>query len=158
MTFLKCDGQCMSRRNVVETGARVGIAAATAAVMAACGGNDNNKGGGDSGGAVPVTAGVATLAFTSYPNLQNPGGSYRINVNGNPISVTRLTATSVVAVLAVCTHQGATLNDFSGGGFTCPRHGATFTADGTVTGGPAGSSLSQYQATIGGTGITVKVG
>ena len=164
MTDRDCKGICSSRRDAVARAARVGVgigvAAATAKFAAGCGSrsNDNHNGNGDAGGTtVTVTSGIATLAFADYPNLKNAGGSYRVSINGKPVSVTRMSTASAVAVVALCTHQGATLGDYSGGSFTCPRHGATFQAAGQVTGGPTNSNLTTYAATIEATGITVKI-
>lgn len=40
-------------------------------------------------------------------------------------------------VSMVCTHQKCVLRDVPGGGFACPCHGATFSAEGEVVSGPA---------------------
>jgi Rieske Fe-S protein len=47
------------------------------------------------------------------------------------------------AVSARCTHQGVTVA-VSGAQYRCPAHGATFKFDGTVTSGPASTSLVHY--------------
>ncbi len=52
-------------------------------------------------------------------------------------------AGGLYALTAVCTHQGCTISAFSSG-FACPCHGARFALDGTVTRGPARSSLVHY--------------
>jgi len=49
----------------------------------------------------------------------------------------------VYAMTAVCTHQGATC-EVSGGEIYCPRHGATFSFTGAVTGSPATTPLKHY--------------
>ncbi|MCX6109869.1 MAG: Rieske (2Fe-2S) protein [Proteobacteria bacterium] len=149
-----CDG-CLSRRQALSNGAQLGLGVAAVAVISACG--HESKKNGDPGTTVPTASGVATLDFATYPNLQTTGGSYRLNINGNPVSVTRMSDTSVVAVVALCTHEGATLGGVSGASMTCPRHGATFSANGTATGGPNGGNLSQYPATLRTTGVTIKV-
>ena len=149
-----CEG-CLSRRQALSTGAQLGLGVAAVAAISACGGDSKKNG--NPGSTVPTASGLATLDFATYPNLQTTGGSYRLNINGNPVSVTRMSDTSVVAVVAVCTHQGATLGDVSGGSMSCPRHGATFSADGTATGGPTGGNLTQCPATLGTTGVTIKV-
>ena len=158
MKKIPCQG-CLNRREALSGSAKLGIAmtVGASALAVACG--DRNKSSGDSGQAVTAnSSGLISLDFKTYPNLQNVGGSYRLNVNGSPISVTRISNTQVVAVLASCTHQGVTLNDYSGGSFSCPAHGAAFSADGTVTAGPARSNLSTYPATISATGVQVTVG
>ncbi|MEO8840966.1 MAG: Rieske (2Fe-2S) protein [Kofleriaceae bacterium] len=47
------------------------------------------------------------------------------------------------AVSARCTHQGVTVA-ISGSQYRCPAHGATFMFNGTVTGGPATTSLVHF--------------
>ena len=47
------------------------------------------------------------------------------------------------ALSSRCTHQGVTVQT-SGGQFYCPAHGATFTYNGAVTGGPTSTALPHY--------------
>jgi cytochrome b6-f complex iron-sulfur subunit len=47
------------------------------------------------------------------------------------------------ALTSKCTHQGATL-EAETSDFYCPRHGAEFNLDGTVTKGPASTNLPHY--------------
>jgi nitrite reductase/ring-hydroxylating ferredoxin subunit len=47
------------------------------------------------------------------------------------------------AVSARCTHQGVTIA-VSGSQYRCPAHGATFSFNGSVTGGPTSVSLSHF--------------
>lgn len=47
----------------------------------------------------------------------------------------------IYAISTVCTHLGCIVSYDSGKGFECPCHGSTFTPDGTVTKGPAPTSL-----------------
>jgi cytochrome b6-f complex iron-sulfur subunit len=49
-------------------------------------------------------------------------------------------ANGLYAVSARCTHQGVAVVT-SGSSFRCPAHGATFTFDGAVTGGPTFTPL-----------------
>lgn len=49
----------------------------------------------------------------------------------------------VYAMTAVCTHQGAT-TEVQGSEIYCPRHGATFSFAGAVTGSPATKPLNHY--------------
>jgi cytochrome b6-f complex iron-sulfur subunit len=50
----------------------------------------------------------------------------------------------IFACTAVCTHRRATLNVKDGKSFACPKHGSAFSLQGTVTKGPADSSLVRY--------------
>ena len=80
-------------------------------------------------------------------------GGYVIANGGSAIVIK--TSSGYKAMSLSCTHEGATVN-FSGSSFRCPRHGATFDANGNVTGGPASSALAQYTVTQAGTILTVQ--
>jgi cytochrome b6-f complex iron-sulfur subunit len=77
-------------------------------------------------------------------------GVDNVGVGGQGIAVTRLTATSVVAVSRQCTHQGCTLAlpGTSGGQLFCPCHGSLFTVQGAVVQGPATAALRTFAASI----------
>ena len=153
-----CD-QCLNRRQVLGAGTLIGFVtvASAAGVLSACGNGEKN-GNGNSGQTVATDAtGTVTLDFKSYPDLQKTGGSVRLNISGNPVSVTRVSSTEIAAVQAICPHQGATLDDYSNGFFNCPRHGATFSAEGAVTGGPTSRNLTKYIATLSITGVKVSL-
>jgi cytochrome b6-f complex iron-sulfur subunit len=95
-----------------------------------------------------------TLDLSSNDNaaLQNNGGS-RV-VNG--VIVARTNTGDFIAVAARCTHQGTTVQfEANNQRFRCPNHGATFTTDGKVTGGPARTNLQQYQTTLSGNTLRV---
>ena len=57
------------------------------------------------------------------------------------------TADTFVAFDATCTHQGCPVS-FVGPGFRCPCHGATYDADGQVTGGPAPRPLTKIPVKV----------
>jgi Rieske Fe-S protein len=64
-------------------------------------------------------------------------------------------ANGIFAMSASCLHLGGQVQA-SSGGFSCPCHGSTYDANGTVTGGPApvGATLQHYlvrESTPGGT-------
>jgi Rieske Fe-S protein len=51
----------------------------------------------------------------------------------------------IFAFTTICTHRrGALYKESDAESFKCPRHGATFDVDGTVTGGPAKRSLNRF--------------
>jgi Rieske Fe-S protein len=54
----------------------------------------------------------------------------------------------VAAISGRCTHAGCGVSPDAQGGFRCGCHGSTFAADGTVTGGPAGSDLTWYAVRV----------
>jgi cytochrome b6-f complex iron-sulfur subunit len=74
----------------------------------------------------------------------------------NRIIVARTTAGSFLAVSAICTHEGTTIQyQGSSNNFRCPNHGATFSATGQVTNGPANRPLTQYKTELTGTSLRV---
>lgn len=64
-------------------------------------------------------------------------------------------ASSFVALAKACTHEGTTVTYQGNGIFYCPNHGAQFSSTGSVTRGPANSSLSKYAVTITGSTLTI---
>ncbi|HET6762724.1 MAG TPA: Rieske (2Fe-2S) protein [Longimicrobiaceae bacterium] len=131
-TCAGCGG--MGRRQFIAAGTM----AAAALLLAACSG--------DATGAQPSLP--LTVKVSDYPALASVGG---VALVSNSVAVVR-TAGGYLALSRVCPHQGATVNA-SGGGFTCPRHGARFDASGTWVGGERTSSMrqlnTQYDAAAG---------
>lgn len=122
------------------------VVAACAVCMGAC-----SKSGGGSNGAVNANF---TVDLTS--NLLAVGSS----LVQNGVIIVRLAATNVpasfTAVQVACTHEGSFINyNASANNFVCPNHGSTFTTTGSVTLGPAASSLKQYNVAISGSTMTV---
>ena len=69
------------------------------------------------------------------------------------MAIVRTGASTFEALSLVCPHEGATVG-VSSTGFTCPRHGARFNADGTWIGGQRTSSLHSYATSYdAGTGV-----
>ena len=83
-------------------------------------------------------------------NVGQTVGVDGVGQGGQGIAVTRLSATSVVAVSRQCTHQGCTvaLPTSAGGQLFCPCHGSLFTVQGSVVQGPATTALRTFAATI----------
>jgi nitrite reductase/ring-hydroxylating ferredoxin subunit len=80
------------------------------------------------------------------------GGSIHFTDNSNyDFWVTRDSG-GVLAVSAVCPHQGCDVNR-QGSGWYCPCHGATFALDGTAPTGPASSPLPCFAVCVDGNGI-----
>jgi Rieske Fe-S protein len=65
------------------------------------------------------------------------------------------TAASFVALAKACTHEGTAVTYQGNGVFYCPNHGAQFSSTGSVTRGPASSSLSKYTVIITGSTLTI---
>ncbi|MGB7083972.1 MAG: ubiquinol-cytochrome c reductase iron-sulfur subunit [Phormidesmis sp.] len=74
-----------------------------------------------------------------------------------PVIVVRdpIDAEAVVALSSMCTHQGCTVA-WAETEFACPCHGSKFSADGSVTNGPATEPLAIYEAKIDGDLVLVK--
>ena len=124
------------------------ILAACAVCMAAC---SKSSSGGTS--ATPVSADFTIDLGT---NLLTVGSS----LVQNGVIIVRLASGNIVssftAVAVACTHEGTSINyNAAGNKFICPNHGSTFSTNGTVTLGPAGSSLKQFNITITGTSMRV---
>lgn len=77
-------------------------------------------------------------------------GVDNVGEGGVGMAVTRVSATSVVAVSRMCTHQACTvgLPGTPGGAMQCPCHGSVFTVQGAVVQGPAPFPLRSFTATI----------
>jgi cytochrome b6-f complex iron-sulfur subunit len=105
--------------------------------------------------AATIPAAPTNIDFTldvSTGALSKNGG-YLVS---NGIVVARTAAGGFLAVSAACTHQGTTVQYISANNyFYCADHGATFSASGQVTGGPANRALTSYSTTLTGTSLRV---
>ncbi|WP_309673048.1 Rieske 2Fe-2S domain-containing protein [Gemmatimonas sp.] len=79
-----------------------------------------------------VTAAGLVVTLAAWPALANVGGVAGSvgNVNGGPVAVSRLSATSFAAFSMRCPHAGTTINVVNGTSFRCPNHGALFNSAG----------------------------
>ena len=79
-----------------------------------------------------VTAAGLLVTIAAWPALANVGGVAGSvgNVNGGPVAVSRLSATSFAAFSMRCPHAGTTINVVNGTSFRCPNHGALFSGAG----------------------------
>jgi cytochrome b6-f complex iron-sulfur subunit len=126
-------------------------AGAAGAGAAGCG-----SGGVVSGPLTPPPAPARTLR-TPLPAV----GETRAEFDGDlALAVTRLSATSVVAVSRTCTHEGCTVLVPGAPGETldCPCHGSRFTTTGAVVMGPAERPLHAFPARIEGQQVVITVG
>ncbi len=86
-----------------------------------------------------VTAVGLLVTLAAWPALANVGGVAGSvgNVNGGPVAVTRLSATSFAAFSMRCPHAGTTINVVNNGtSFRCPNHGALFNSAGVWQSSP----------------------
>ena len=97
-------------------------------------------------------AGVDFTVDVSSGTLSK-NGSYIVK---NGIIIVRTNSGDFLALSAACTHEGATVQYVnSQNSFYCPRHGATFSSKGLVTGGPARQSLMKYNTSLSGASLRV---
>ncbi|MGZ3863638.1 MAG: QcrA and Rieske domain-containing protein [Bacteroidia bacterium] len=95
-----------------------------------------------------------TVDVSSGPLLAN--GGYIVK---NGVIVAKTSSGSFIAIAAACTHEGSNLQyNSSSGNFTCPSHGAQFTANGSVAQGPATVAEKNYNCSLSGTTLTVTGG
>jgi nitrite reductase/ring-hydroxylating ferredoxin subunit len=91
------------------------------------------------GGSCSTSGSVLTLTFAQYPALKSANGSAQVTAqgysdpycHGNQIYVVN-GPSGYIALSASCTHACCTVS-FTGSGFHCPCHGATFDITGKAT-------------------------
>jgi Rieske Fe-S protein len=128
-----CSG-CLDRRQVLVRAGFVTMGVAAAGVLAACGGgsapSSNDK---------PTTAADGALATVS--DIPEGGAISATDASGNAILLTQPTAGTVVALSAICTHQGCTVAP-GGKQLVCPCHGSVYDLTGANVSGPAPKPLA----------------
>ncbi len=151
MTSVKSDEPCdgCSRRALLRG---LGLAATGLVVLAGC-----QPGGAALGNVTacgPETC--VDLADPANTPLATVGGSLLVQVGSDTVMLMRIDATTVLAVSAICTHNGCTI-DYVAGDQTlrCPCHGAHFGSDGHVISGPTNRRLRQYTASLAENVITI---
>ena len=170
---------CLTRRKLLGLGAQtLSIAALSTPILAvlnACGQSPlsppTGNGNGVTGGTPTTSTSTQTdssgktfsIKFSDHPELQNVGGStlqtLRTSAGDLSVYVTRVSASAVVTVSTVCTHEGFMIDayDASSQSYMCELHGSEFHADGSVKRGPASSSLPTYVSKITDAGVDVIV-
>ncbi|MGW5353065.1 Rieske (2Fe-2S) protein [Streptomyces sp. NPDC004031] len=155
-----------TRRAVVAAAGGAGLAA----VLTACGSDSGSDSGSSSGAPAsdtPAPDGGSSAASSPADGGSGGGGDVLVKTSDIPVGggkvfadqkvvVTQPTAGQFKGFSAVCTHQGCTVIDVSGGTINCPCHGSKFkVADGSVAHGPATSPLPSKAVTVSGDGITL---
>ena len=135
----------IDRRKFVSLGAY----AAAAAALAACAGVSDST-------TAPGSLG-ATLKVSDFAALSTVGGVATTSINGSPVAIVRVSATSFITLSRVCPHQGSTVNPTSTG-FKCPNHGALFDPAGIWVGGQRTSSMRSYATTYDSVAGTLTIG
>jgi cytochrome b6-f complex iron-sulfur subunit len=112
--------------------------------------------GGTSGGGTASTKIDFTIDISTSPYdvLKKEGGYFVYSVS--KVIIARITASELIAVSSLCTHQGETLEyKSSTSKFYCPLHGSNFNQTGTVANGPATAALKQYKTSLDGNKLRV---
>ena len=107
-----------------------------------------------------VVSNTLTLPLADFPQLTMIGGVVCGQPMGlaNPIIVTRVDASTVIAVDSRCTHLGCTVEwNQQNMDFECPCHGSTFAEDGAVKVGPATVPLTSYPVSVDSVNVVVTI-
>jgi Rieske Fe-S protein len=111
---------------------------------------------------------IGLLRLPKAAVLASPSKKFRISLPetlpsgaafvppGRAVAVFR-DAGGVYAVSTICTHLGCVVKP-NVEGFECPCHGSRFSADGTVTRGPAPRALPWLKVSVSGGAVTVDEG
>jgi cytochrome b6-f complex iron-sulfur subunit len=106
----------------------------------------------NSGGTPPAGSSINLDLSLAENSSLNTSGSSKIVQNILLIN----NGNKIVALSAICTHQGCTVGyNSSKGDIECPCHGSVFSTSGSVINGPASSPLKSYPVTQDGTVLTI---
>ncbi|MBV9312511.1 MAG: Rieske (2Fe-2S) protein [Pseudonocardia sp.] len=154
----------LSRRGVLVTGLT-----ASAALLASCstyssssGSNSASSGAEQSSNttSAPSSAkspapGTKASGIALGPTSEVPVGGGKV-FSAQKVVVTQPQAGTFKGFSAICTHEGCTVNNVSGGTINCPCHGSKFNiADGSVAHGPAARPLATKHVTAEGDTLTL---
>jgi nitrite reductase/ring-hydroxylating ferredoxin subunit len=138
-----CAG-CVDRRQLLQRAGAVGLGAAVVGVLAACGSGSGGSGG--SGGGAQATRG-ADGSLAQLSQVPVGGAVSAKDADGKPIIIAQPEAGTIVAMTAICTHQGCTVAP-DGKQLKCPCHGSVFSLTGDNVSGPAPSPLAQVDVHV----------
>jgi cytochrome b6-f complex iron-sulfur subunit len=139
-----------TRREFCAQAGQVTCAAALALFLESCGGGSNSSPTAPSGASsLPTITGArgssgTTVNIDAASPLSPGGGAALVQTASGTLLVAHISGDTFVAVTAICTHEGCTINGFSGQNYVCPCHGSTFDFNGRVLKGPATTSLRQF--------------
>ena len=152
----------MERKDFIEQVGLSGAAILIFGCMQSCSKSDGPSTNTNTGGGTGTGGGnnTSTVDFTidisksPFDALKNIGGFY-VDPATN-IIIVKTTASEIIAVSAICTHQQASLTyQVVSNRFYCAAHGSTFSTTGAVTTGPANAALKKYQTSLTGTILRV---
>ena len=122
----------------------VTMGVAAAGVLAACGGGSSDDGADPSGDG---SGGPSDGVLAQVSDIPEGGAISAEDADGNPILLTQPTAGTIVALSAICTHQGCTVAP-DGDQLICPCHGSVYDLSGANVSGPAPEPLPQVDVHV----------
>ena len=147
----------MERKDFIEQVGLSGAAILIFGCMQSCSKSDGpttNPGNGSGGNNTNTIDFSIDISKSPYDALKNIGGFYVDAITN--IIIVKTTASEIIAVSAICTHQQASIAyQANNNRFYCAAHGSVFTTTGAVTTGPATTALKKYQTTLTGTLLRV---
>lgn len=152
----------MERREFCVNACRFASVVAAGTLVPACSGGSGMSPDESTTTAIPrVNASVTNRRIVLTPAeivpLSTVGGVALIATSSVSVLVARRGDQEFSAVSAVCTHEGCTVDRFSGQTYVCPCHGSEFTFAGAVTHGPAVRSLDAFATTLVDGTLTISV-
>ena len=141
----------MERRDFLHDISQATAAICAGGLLAACSkSSDNNVTPPPGGGGNALVTANLNSELTSVGSSKTTGSVIVIR------TATGNVAASFVALSLICTHEQCTVNyDAGANGFKCPCHGSEYNISGTVTMGPAPSSLRKYTVAVNNNTLTV---
>lgn len=143
-----CGAAChgLTRRSVLRGAGAASLGAAALALAACAGPSVADEPPTATEGGEPGGSGSGVLARLADVPV---GGALAVaGPDDVPLLLLQPTAGTVVALVAVCTHQGCTVV-VDGEALFCPCHGSVFsTEDGSVTVGPAEEPLAEFPVEV----------
>jgi Rieske Fe-S protein len=91
-----------------------------------------------------VASGTVTATIDAASPLASIGGAALVQSSAGNFLVSRSAQDAFVALTAICTHEGCTVDRFSSPVFVCPCHGSQYSTSGAVVMGPATNALRQF--------------
>lgn len=99
-------------------------------------------------GAVDFTLDLTNASYSAL----NTVGKF---ITYNKVVIARISATSFAAVTQICSHQGQEQIVYTGSGFYCSVHGASFSITGAKTNNVSSKGITAYQTTL--TNVSLRV-
>ncbi len=127
-------------------GVLLGIAATGTVVVTGCG-KQSTPPAAPAAPAAGASGSSSPFPLVAVADVPVGSGVLRAGPNAESIMVTRPDESTILAVSAICTHQGCTVQPKQGE-LDCPCHGSTYDLQGHNTGGPAPRPLAQYDIRV----------